>query len=380
MSSVAQLLQSLNRSTAEIAEISTLPIARVTAIMEGASVTVPELRLLSATLKIPMRSFAIGRRQPPDISPVGALFRTPARDTPQDSARTIDDIAKFVSAALSVLTPTPSAPNWLDGFQLRSETFEEAERLALLFRSRFIEDPLNAPALDLAEILTEKCGVVIAKISQSHLEGASALVRGFGFIFVSPRFKGRMLFTLAHELGHLIAHHAQREGANIDAPQQEQKLRRKPRSEMFVDAFASLLLLPQQGVARALRIIRSQLGISGDQVGDIEILYLARFFGVSFDVAARRCEQLELLPTGGAASLYDALKRDYRSPEKRAADLGIPERQLPEFPTVSKNLLEPIVANIRAGQISTGWAAENFGLNIMEIFTANTRLAHEYNH
>src|ERR1700726_4590197 len=39
------------------------------------------------------------------------------------------------------------------------------------------------------------------------LDGASAYFDGVPFAFVSARFPPRMLFTLAHECGHLIAHH-----------------------------------------------------------------------------------------------------------------------------------------------------------------------------
>ena len=75
-------------------------------------------------------------------------------------------------------------------------------------------------------------------------------------------------------------------------------------------------------------------------VGDIEISYVARIYGTSFNVAARRCEDLGLLPRGGAASLYDELKQKHESPEKRADAAGVPPRTDMDFPARLSGTLE----------------------------------------
>lgn len=96
---------------------------------------------------------------------------------------------------------------------------------------------------------------------------------------------------------------------------------------------------------------------------------------MSFEVAARRCEQLELLPEGGAISLTEVLKKDYGSPERRAESLGLPPRPAVVIPKISDNLLRPLLDRIEADEVSIGWAAERFGLSIDEIYEAHARLA-----
>lgn len=123
-----------------------------------------------------------------------------------------------------------------------------------------------------------------------------------------------------------------------------------------------------------LRVVRETLEVSSPEIGDVEILLLARMFGVSFEVAARRCEDLELLPSGGATSLTAQLKKDYGNPEQRAEKLGLPDRAKTTFPAVSKNLVAAIIEKVRSGEKSVGWASDNFGLSIGDIYAANAAL------
>ena len=124
-------------------------------------------------------------------------------------------------------------------------------------------------------------------------------------------------------------------------------------------AFASNLLLPKAGVGIALRKIREIHQIHQDAVGDIEILYLGRLFGVSFQVSARRCEDLGLLPSGGALSLYEQIKKEFVNPEKRAEQLGLPPRPEIKFPTLPRQVLEGAIKKVRTGEVSIGRASES---------------------
>jgi hypothetical protein len=80
--------------------------------------------------------------------------------------------------------------------------------------------------------------------------------------------------------------------------------------------------MPRVAIGIALRSIRKIGRITSDQIGDIEIGYLARIFGLSF----RRREDLDLLPLGGAYALNQELIKRYRSAEKRGDELGLPRR------------------------------------------------------
>lgn len=377
MSRVADLLRSLALTAGEIAGTSRLPTERVSAIMEGAPADLSELRALSRGLHLPMRAFATGRRAADVGGEVGVRFRGAVRETPPAQRATVDYVAGFVEAALAVLPKRHSTPAWLKEMKPAEQTFLEAHRLAHRFRNLFMDGRENDPALNLPQILSDVTGTIIGGLHLSRYEGASVIAGGYSFVFISPRFLARMLFTLAHELGHIVAHHGREESAVFDRTTQIGAWRHRTLEERFVDAFASILLLPDRGVGLALKTVRQALNVSSGNIGDVEILYLARFFGVSFEVAARRCEQLELLPEGGAISLTELLRKRFGSPERRAEELGLPPRPGILLPKVSDNLLRPLMKSLEAGTVSTGWAAERFGLSIEELFTAHARLVHE---
>jgi Zn-dependent peptidase ImmA (M78 family) len=237
------------------------------------------------------------------------------------------------------------------------------------FRAAFVGSAVE-PLNNLAAVLNDLGGVVLGRLDTSRFEGASAVIDGYGFIFVSPRFSGRMLFTLAHELGHLLAHHRQPRSALFEVASQIGNLRHRNKKEAFVDAFASALLMPQEGVAIALREIRRALNVGRDALGDVEILYLAILYGVSFEVAARRCEQLELLPDGGAYSLSDHVKHVYGSAERLATSAGLPARARIDFPRVSQNLIDAAISRIDDGEVSIGWVTDRLGCSLSDLYSA----------
>jgi Zn-dependent peptidase ImmA (M78 family) len=175
-----------------------------------------------------------------------------------------------------------------------------------------------------------------------------------------------MLFTLAHELGHLLAHHNRQENfARFDKNVLAQN-NNKFKEEAFSNAFSSSLLLPREGIGITLKIIRKHFENEGD-LGDVEILYLSRIYGVSFEVAAKRCEDLGLLPKGGAISLYNEIKQNHESPEKRAIELNLPDRPKVEFPKVSANLIFSAIKKINAGEVSLGKASEILSIPMADI-------------
>ena len=331
-----------------------------------------ELRAISTGLRIPFRVLASGKRSGEDSEKLGLLFRSVRLAHPGYDV-TIERIAAFVEAAVRVLPPADRLPLWLDEFVVRDETYGEAARLAGLFRTIFCAERVDDPLYDLPQIL-DRTGIVTARLRFSQYEGVSLVAENHGFIFISPRFVGRMLFTLAHELGHIIAHHRNGHAPIFERASHIGNLKKRTKSEGFVDAFASNLLLPDTAIARSLQAIRAHFEIRSPVIGDLEILYVARYFGVSFDVAARRCEELELLPSGGAVSLAEALRKEYGSPEKRAEAIGLPERPPVRFPPVSERLGEAIAQSIREGETSIGWASDSFGLSIGEILALHAPL------
>jgi Zn-dependent peptidase ImmA (M78 family) len=363
MSRVATFLRQLPLSPDEIAIKSRLPSERVRAFLNGEDPTLADLRALARGLKVPLRSFA---SENASTSEFGLLFRQTTSSRPD---RGVEAAAAFVEAALKLLPIRAAPPDWLLKFRFEQENYEEAARLADEFRQMLSPNRLDDPLIELPQLIIDR-GVILGRLETSRFEGASVVADGYPFVFVSPRFSGRMLFTLAHEVGHLITHH--RESARsvtFDLAGQIGRFGRyRSQSEYFVNAFASVLLLPARGVGKFLQQVRKTLGITNPAIGDIEILYLSRFYGVSFEVAARRCEDLQLLPSGGAKSLSDYLRDNFDGPEKRASSLGLPNRENVHIPRVSQNLLKVAAQKVEQGEASIGWVTDRLNCSVNDVY------------
>lgn len=362
MSKVARVIQTLPLNSSDIAVRSGLSQERVQAISGGGIASLDELRALARGLRMPMRAFAEPRHSDDKLT---MLFRQSSASRPDLG---IEAAAEFVAAALAVLPPRAELAYWTRSYKPSAETFADAANLAAKFRKDHFGNSPDA-LIALPELLIDLGGLVLGRLDTSRFEGASLVVDGYAFIFVSPRFAGRMLFTLAHELGHILAHHREARSAIFDTASQIGSLRHRSRTEAFVDTFASNLLMPSEGVGMALREIRAALSSRNEALGDIEILYLALFYGVSFEVAARRCEQLELLPQGGAYSLSDHLKKKHGNAEKLAKRLGLPSRAPISFPRVSPNVLAASIQKIDNGEVSIGWVTDRFGCSASDIYS-----------
>lgn len=370
MANVASTLRALSLQTNEIASRTQLAPERVREILEGAQVSASELRALARGLKLSMRAFT-STGSPAATSSLGALFRAPGVAN-SEREPTLDRLAGFVDAALKVLPVRERLPDWLDHFGLQGpETYEEAERLAAKLRAYIYPGNADSPAIDLPERLRKLDGLIVSQLKNSKYEGASVAAGGYLFVFVSPRFPARMLFTLGHELGHIVAHHSLK-SAHLDLATSIGSFRN--RAEGFADAFSSAFLLPAQAVGGSLQAIRQLIGAKSDQLGDVEILILARLNGVSFDVAARRCEILDLLPRGGAASLSQYIRDNHRNPEKRAEALNLPPREQIRFDIVSPILMKFVHESVARGATSPSWIADRLGTSIESIYETHASM------
>lgn len=364
MANVAATLLALSLLPNEIASRTRLAPERVKEILDGAPVTASELRALAQGLKLSMRAFTSAGS--PATSPTfGARFRAPGV-TDSEREPTLDRLAGFVDAALKVLPIRARLPEWLERFSLQKpESYDEAERLAAELRAFIYPGEVDSPAIDLPQRLRTLDGMIVSQLKNSKYEGASVAAGGYLFVFVSPRFPARMLFTLGHELGHVVAHHSV-QSAHLDLATSIGSFRN--RAEGFADAFSSAFLLPAQAVGGSLQAIRQFIGATSDEIGDVELLILARLHGVSFDVAARRCEDLNLLPRGGATSLAEHLRKHHKNPEKRAEALGLPPRERVHFDVVSPVLMKFVHESVASGVTSPSWLADRLNTSIESIY------------
>jgi len=377
MPAVAKLLWSLNLDIGEIAHKSGLSASRITEILETDNIQFGELRALARGLRLPLNAFAEGKRPIDSDEELNLLFRSQG-EIYDELEPTKEFVAGYVQSALQVLKRINKVPDWLEIIPNINQTPKDAEELANYVRDIFYGTNSIIPLTDLALRLNNIGGVIVGKLRQSRYEGASLIAGNRPFIFVSPRFPARMLFTIAHELGHVLAHHLHNPTALFERPSQIASTSSKQKKdEAFVDMFASSLLLPAQGVGRMLKNIKELYKTKSEMIGDVELILLARYYGVSFEVAGIRCEHLGLLPSGSTRALYGTLKKEYGSPEKRADEIGLPARSKVHIPEISPELVEVLIANIKEGNISSGWVSDKFGLSIQKIFAMHKEMVNE---
>lgn len=357
---------------AKLSKRADIPAERVHALAAGADATLRELRRLAAALRV-----GLDELLPPTDKVEGArlLFRGAGQSSEHLAIR--DRLSRKIAYSLDLLSNQRSTP-WLQAFPFSDESYAAAEASAAHFRCLFYADDQVSPLFDLPRVLADSLNVALFVINTGAIDGASAYVDGVPFVFVSSRFPPRMLFTVGHELGHLIANKGRSDTfAVIDTDTDAIPGKRAhARQESFAHAFASCLLMPPRGIGIVLQKVRHLASMADGPLGDIELLYLSRIFGVSFEAAARRCEDLQLLPTGAAASLNEKLKQQFGSAEKRAAAVDLPPRPDIRFSRVPEHLLKAAVARVRTGEMSVGRAATILGISIVDLVTANAAKTH----
>ena len=262
-------------------------------------------------------------------------------------------------------------PFWQKKSAIGEYNASTAEESAVLFRQVFCDGDQFGPLYSLPQVVVEEMGIPLFVIKSNAIDGASVMVQGQPFIFVSERFNARMLFSLAHEVGHVVSAPAAGGDFAVLDSDSERPASTRNVNELFAHRFASALLLPRPGFVSALARIREVSESKALAFGDIEVLLIAHVFGVSFSVAGHRFEQLGFLPKGGSAELEQTIRQRHGSPEKRAREAGLPPREHARFPTLSPALLQAAVRKIRAGEVSLGRAAAVLGVSSADLVTAN---------
>jgi len=343
-----------------------ISLERLLAIQRGSSATVGEAEKIAKALKIDLRELASAST---NTGQIDFFFRDAQH---KSDFMVATKLSSRIASSIKLLPERDIAgPWWLGQFQKEELTFETAEQNARTFRRLFANDDQLGPLLRLPEITVNTTGVLLFLIGSERIDGASTFVDGIPYIFLANRFPPRMLFTLAHELGHLIVQEdIKTPSLNVDTIA-ERKKSAKNILEFYAHCFASALLMPSRGVGITLQQIRAHNKSDGQELGDLEISFLARIYGVSFYVDARRCEDLKLLPRGGAASLEHALRRKFGSAEKRGELANLPPRPEISFPVVPEPLLISAIEKIRAGDISIGKASEALGMSVLDLLKVN---------
>jgi Zn-dependent peptidase ImmA (M78 family) len=343
--------------------------------MSGDEASLAEIRKISKAISVPLGS--IGRPESgEDQVAAKLLLRQTIDQRARGMSSSLSIIGDQLNDILSIARFLPSNLNWLELFRGLVPSSENAENFASIFRRAFAQLDDQVPFQSLSATL-EELGVFVCYGRDPKVEGVSAIVAGHALILLAPRtFKARMLFTLAHEVGHLVARHdlLKTDFARLDeevgGDRSKTGSAEYRSEERFADAFAASLLMPRKGFLRMLDAVRTHYRAKGP-LGDVEILTVAIFFGVSFEVAARRCEDLGLLEKRGARALYQMISDEHGNPEKRARELGLKERE--EIPiSASPRLLEVAAKLVEREELSAGKAAELLNVPISYLFAAHS--------
>ncbi len=368
MQELVRKIKSFGFTANEISDRSGLPLEKVINILQQQTdPSMSELRKIARALRVSPDLLISDNVEIPSLS---VLYRKALNEKQKGVS---ERLSYIIGNALNILEayPIPLLNSNISGDI--PQTAEGARILAEQFRQQYFQGDVVSAIPDLAEIVSKElnCVIIVQELGPKA-EGASAIINGVPFIILSPRFEPRMFFTLAHELGHILTHHQEQSFLAVDEQSFNPNTKRQGSEEAFAHAFASELLMPVGGVGSTLRVIRDVLSVQVDYIGDVELLVLSHLYGVSFEVAALRCENLGLLPIGSAASLYEALVKEHKNPEVRARQLELPPRIKINIPKVSSNLLIAAIKLIKRGEISLEKASELLGISVVDIVNYNS--------
>lgn len=293
------------------------------------------------------------------IARARALFRDAARRAvvPLTSGE-VEDLSQKVLLALEAIPGATTKLKEISSQIVVRPSIGIARELAV--RLRYYLNAGDAePLFDLPSLLDKRLDVFLFPIEQNKLNSACAHIDDSAFIFIADSAGDETLFICAHQLGHLLTLSARRSGSDgaIIDPDNDETTLRGP-YEHFADAFATELLIPNRGLGLSFQKVRKLLGVPGGPVGDIELLYLSRIFGVNFLSVAKKCERVGLLPRGGAIALYQFLVDKFGGPEHRARDLGLPPHTTVQLAPVPRSIDRAISEQIERGTARPGHAPE----------------------
>lgn len=360
MVSVAHSLQRLGVDRKRLAKKTGLEPQRVDELFGGAAPTTIELRAIAAFLHLPVDALVR-----PVESAVQSDYRY--RKSSGKSPLTADARVQEITALLSRRKLTPLASDqWLVSANLQNR--RSIEIAAEVIRNR-ICDPGERldPLPDLVDRV-DRVGLAYSiMLHDLDVEGASTRLHDCGLMVVAARtHKPRMLFTLAHELAHLVLGHT-KQGKWILDKNTVEAFDSKDEEERLCNSLASALLQPAEAVARFLGLVRDQFGIGPGVLTATEVFLVARYFCTSFFAAATRLEHLDIAPAGSAHSFEKAIRGDYKSLEAYAGRLGLPEPTPIKIPVLSPSLRESISSAVERGDISIGRVSDIFGYSTIEM-------------
>lgn len=234
-------------------------------------------------------------------------------------------------------------------------SFEQADALADEERSRLGLG--STPAHTLLGVIEDRLRVKVLFLElDDGLSGASMSSRVVGPSMLVNRTHspGRRVFTLAHEYFHLLVRAPVAGGGESRAFYvcEDRVPRTRDRIEQLADRFAGRLLLPPEHfIDRLTQIVRP-----GRTADEMDLIALARYFGVSVQAVFVQLAVLRLVPWETAVGGY----RD------AATQRGILQAE-PEHGPEPQRLRRLAIRAHRAGRLSKARLAELLDVRLTEV-------------
>lgn len=334
---VREARERLGLSQEQLAAAVELPRTALSAVEHGKrQVSTAELLRFAAALSRPFDFFL--RDPEPELSFQPLLRIAPACDD-ADAVAVRATLARFEdlcrgAAELEELNqlPRPELPRPA----VEATSARDAAALAEWARAQLALGQ-TVPAAQLRARLEERFGVMTFVLrSPSRLSGASFYhPRCGGCVLVIQATPGPMLFTLAHELAHLLSHR--------DTPTVEEDLFARSPREQFANAFAAALLMP----AAAVRELLAAVAGSAKDLTPVEVSHCARHLGVSPSALLWRLQGLRLIGSGQREALLHA-----RAPGQA------PSGDVSLWPALPERLRFLAARALQRESVTVGWLRE----------------------
>ena len=220
----------------------------------------------------------------------------------------------------------------------------------------------QAPLRNLDRILEEKCGLKIFYLPIPEERGIFGMftfdenIGGCILINANPT-TGNQLFSLAHEYGHFIFHKG-RLGI-ISFEKEKDTL-----DERLANYFASGLLMPENAVKDIFNTrVKNRKEVTAE-----DVIYLADYFGVSFQAMVYKLNNLKLLSDNKKEELID---ETWVTAVRKSMGISEPERGKFKFPSLYLHLC---MKAYQQGRITTSKLAEFLELPLYQTIELGRRI------
>lgn len=338
---------------------------RANAILKGADPNIDEVRLISKKFKIPARNLIADLMLAGDPNfRLRENFKSLVKNEGSFEALDLATRAEY----LSTVMPRINKARTSFDIPIADRDFRSAEELAAICRSNIFGVGPTDIVKDLDYLIYRIPNMYIVPLNLRRVEGAMISYNEIYFAFLAERNDARMRFTLAHELCHYFIDFTENEtGGWFDSDILHNYSVEHRISENFANTFASAFLMPAEAVGFVLQSLREKFNITNDDISDLEIALIGQTFGVNFQVAGRRLEDLKLLERGSSASLYSSIRKRFKSPDELLRALGFltPEKQ--KWDDAKKIIVRSCRTAVINGEASIGRISEVLDMRLIDV-------------